>query len=414
MNQVAQRLALVGAAAVRVVALPSTLPAKWDLADQVPEGVDLAALLDAAVLVRSGDHEPAMPDAAEETPHVGLRPLVVGADELMVLEVTAREMIVDPFIPSSSLSMIFGPRGAGKTWVSMSLAMAIANGENFLAYAVGEPRVVLFIDGEMALADLQDRVRKLSPTPPPNLLILPSERLFQAARPINLHSPDDQQAILDLLDVLEREGCRPEVIIFDNLSSLSGGVDENDNSALDQLLRWLIGLRHTGMAVILVHHAGKNGTQRGASRREDLLETVIALMPPPEDASPHEGAHLILTFPKTRGRKPMPDSLELRLTENRGRLEWQFTNSVQVDRATEILRLAWQHKPKTQAELAALAKVKEAAISHQVKKLRLEGYLEDGSPPTLTSAGRERLLECWPELYDAMSQQSDLPIRSVI
>lgn len=417
MGNVAQRLASVGAADVRQVTLPVDLPRKWDVADPPPEGIDLLALLGEAAPALTGGVSAAAADPEAATPlpnETGLRPLVVMADELLGLEVPPREMIVDPFIPSSSLSMIYGPRGTGKTWVSMSLAMAVARGENFLAYSVEKARIVLFIDGEMALADLQDRVRKLSAAPPPTLLILPSERLFQAARPINLHSEDDQQAILTLLDDLEAEGRRPEVIIFDNLSSLSGGVDENDNSALDHLLRWLIGLRHTGMAVILVHHSGKNGTQRGASRREDLLETVIALMPPPEDAVPHDGAHLVLTFPKTRGRKPDPETLELRLTENRGQLEWQFSNPVRADRATAILLLAWEHKPKTQAELAALAGVKEAAMSHQVKKLRMDGYLADGSPPTLTPTGRERLLEVWPELYEAMQKQGELALRDVV
>jgi hypothetical protein len=37
------------------------------------------------------------------------------------------------------------------------------------------------------------------------------------------------------------------------------------------------------------HHAGTNGRQRGASRREDALDTVIALRRP-EDYSPEQGA----------------------------------------------------------------------------------------------------------------------------
>lgn len=64
-----------------------------------------------------------------------------------------------------------------------------------------------------------------------------------------------------------------EMIIFDNLSSLRSGVDENDNSALDAFLQWLLALRHKGYAILLIHHAGKGGDQRGASRLEDFLDT---------------------------------------------------------------------------------------------------------------------------------------------
>ena len=40
---------------------------------------------------------------------------------------------------------------------------------------------------------------------------------------------------------------------------------------------WILYLRAKGKSVIFVHHAGKNGKQRGSSRREDVLDTVIFL-----------------------------------------------------------------------------------------------------------------------------------------
>jgi uncharacterized protein (DUF927 family) len=42
----------VGAASAQIVPVPNDVPAKWDLADPVPDGVDLAALLAAAQLVK--------------------------------------------------------------------------------------------------------------------------------------------------------------------------------------------------------------------------------------------------------------------------------------------------------------------------------------------------------------------------
>src|SRR5437667_9444057 len=64
---------------------------------------------------------------------------------------------------------------------------------------------------------------------------------------------------------------------------------------------WLIGLRRKGIAVLLVHHAGTNGRQRGTSRREDALDTVIALRRP-EDYSPEQGARFEVHFEKLRNR----------------------------------------------------------------------------------------------------------------
>ena len=53
------------------------------------------------------------------------------------------------------------------------------------------------------------------------------------------------------------------------------------------------------VAVLLVHHAGVNGRQRGTSRREDALDTVIALRRP-ADYSPEQGARFEVHIEKAR------------------------------------------------------------------------------------------------------------------
>jgi hypothetical protein len=53
--------------------------------------------------------------------------------------------------------------------------------------------------------------------------------------------------------------------------------------------------------VLLIHHAGTNGRQRGTSRREDALDTLIALKRP-EDYSPEQGARFEVHFEKLRNR----------------------------------------------------------------------------------------------------------------
>ena len=55
------------------------------------------------------------------------------------------------------------------------------------------------------------------------------------------------------------------------------------------------------MAVLLIHHAGTNGRQRGTSRREDALDTVVALRRP-DDYSPEQGARFECHYEKLRNR----------------------------------------------------------------------------------------------------------------
>jgi len=52
--------------------------------------------------------------------------------------------------------------------------------------------------------------------------------------------------------------------------------------------------------VILVHHGDKSGSQRGISRKEDVLDSVLALRWPP-DYDPRQGARFEVHYTKTRG-----------------------------------------------------------------------------------------------------------------
>jgi putative DNA primase/helicase len=82
---------------------------------------------------------------------------------------------------------------------------------------------------------------------------------------------------------------------------------------------WLLRLRRKGIAVLLIHHAGVNGRQRGTSRREDALDTVIALRRPANYA-PGEGARFEIHLEKARalvgeGAAPFEAAVEAFTTE---------------------------------------------------------------------------------------------------
>jgi hypothetical protein len=59
-------------------------------------------------------------------------------------------------------------------------------------------------------------------------------------------------------------------------------------------------LRRAGKSGLVVHHDGKSGTQRGTSRKEDVLDTVIGVRRPP-DWQADQGARFEVHFEKARG-----------------------------------------------------------------------------------------------------------------
>ena len=104
--------------------------------------------------------------------------------ELLTMELPERKCLLDPWLPEQGLAMVFAPRGIGKSWFAMQVALSVATGTNFLNWEVPEPRRVLFLDGEMPLAVIQERFQQLVealPTDPPeniplNILTLDKQK----------------------------------------------------------------------------------------------------------------------------------------------------------------------------------------------------------------------------------------------
>lgn len=341
----------------------------------------------------------------QRDPHyTGQKPLgqvTVSAPELISKEFPDRQMIVDPFLPAASLSLVYAMTGVGKTWFSLWLAICVASGEPFFQWGVPKGRRVLYVDGEMPTQDIQDRLFTLCPKPPGSLVFLPSESLWCDGMPLNLNEPGQQARLDEYLAGLTVEQ-KPDFIILDNLSSLSAGIDESSNSDLDNQLRWLVKLRSQGYAVLLVHHAGKNGDQRGASRRKDLLNTSIKLI---EDAPTHgSGACFTITFDKIRGKKPEPPALRVELDTTTGLVgTWHTTASDGVVPAWEnALRVIRDDKPETQKKLAQLLGVSQPAVSQHLKTARTKGLLHDDKLE-LTKKGMMLIEKHWPkETVDAL------------
>jgi putative DNA primase/helicase len=202
-------------------------------------------------------------------------------------------MLLGPIMPEKSLAMLYAPRGLGKSWLALSVAVAVATGGRLLRWEATTPRRVLLVDGEMPMAELQSRLNAIllgagSDVPNDNLQILAADN---CERGVNLGTVEGQQALEAHLDGID-------LLVIDNLSTLTSG-SEGASDAWLPMQNWLLRLRRKGIAVLLVHHAGVNGRQRGTSRREDALDTVIALRRP-ADYSPEQGARFEVHIEKAR------------------------------------------------------------------------------------------------------------------
>ena len=282
-----------------------------------------------AAAKESSEHTATSGATISAIPSTRLRPLDLR--EFLKLAIKPREMLLDPILPEKGLAMLYAARGTGKTHVALGIAFAIATGTKFLKWTAPKPRRVLLIDGEMPAAALQERLASIiASTPeleldPANIQIIAGD-LIEAGGIGNLASTEVQGELAGWLNGVD-------VLVLDNLSSLTAVIRDNDAESWGPIQEWLLRLRRRGISVLIVHHAGKGGQQRGTSRREDVLDTSISLRHP-ADYSPVDGARFEVHLEKARGvHGDAAKPFEARLETRDGRAIWTTRELEDANRA---------------------------------------------------------------------------------
>jgi hypothetical protein len=232
-------------------------------------------------------------------------------NELIARKFPPREILLAPWLRKQSLDMIHAWRGVGKTFVALEIAYAVSTGGRFLGWQAPKPHGVLYVDGEMPGVTLQERLSR----------IITSEALEPAPERFRIVTPDLQDGTMPDLateegQTLIEDAILPEIdlIILDNLSCLFRRAGrENDAESWLSVQEWALKLRAHGKSVLFIHHSGKNGAQRGTSKREDVLDSVLGLRRP-QNYEGQEGCSIQIHFEKARGLSgPDVDPIEAKL-----------------------------------------------------------------------------------------------------
>lgn len=229
-----------------------------------------------------------------ETEEVQVR--AVSLSELLGMELPPRENLLNPWLPRAGLCMVYAKRGVGKTFFALEIAMALAYGARFLSFTTPRSVKVLYIDGEMPANTMQKRLAEIEKRMSANEQMI--EPFFITPDLQGDFMPD--LSTLDGQESIRKQTDEADLIVVDNISTLGGSAKENEAESWIPLQQWALLLRKQGKSVLFIHHAGKNGNQRGTSKREDVLDTVIALRHP-SDYEPSDGACFELHFEKARG-----------------------------------------------------------------------------------------------------------------
>ena len=242
----------------------------------------------------------------------------------------------------------------------------MAAGQGLFGWKSRRPRKVVYLDGEMSSKMFQARIKAIPPhmRPPRGMLKVVTPDFQPGVLP-DLSNRDEQELINAAID------HDTALIVVDNLSSWSKSGRE-DSETWAPIAEWALRHRAEGRSVIFIHHSGKAGTQRGTSRREDLLDVVLALKKPPE-TSPSEGACFEIRFEKNRhlvGADIAPIKVQLIKDEN-GKHDWKWEDvrDQSDERLEQIIKL--KEQGLNQSQIAKELGVDKATVSRELKKHRI-------------------------------------------
>jgi hypothetical protein len=168
-----------------------------------------------------------------------------------------RRWLVRSLWPAAAVGIIGGAPKACKTWFALDLAVSVASGTPCLgAFAVEQPGRVLAFLAEDSLERTRERVAGMA------------ARRALALADLDLHLIREPALRLDLPRDVDRlratiERLRPRLLLLDPFVRLHR-INENDAGEVSSVLGELRQLQRLHeLAVVLVHHARKNGPRVG-------------------------------------------------------------------------------------------------------------------------------------------------------
>jgi len=205
--------------------------------------------------------------------------------------------MLGPWLTQPSLGMVYGWRGSGKTWFSLSVAYAVASGGDFLRWTAKAPSRVMYVDGEMGKAAIQQRQR---------FIFMGADKGVENGRLFYYTFQDNRGVIPNLADTADWHIYNKlienvHLLIIDNICCCVRPLaKQTEVEAWATVQEWAINQRGKGKSILFVHHSGKSGSQLGTSTREQPMDYVIALRRP-ANVGPEAGCVFELHFEKNRG-----------------------------------------------------------------------------------------------------------------
>ncbi len=185
--------------------------------------------------------------------------------------------LIKGLLDARTLAVLYGAPGAGKTFVALAMALAIAMGRQCQGRRVKRGLVVyVALEGPVGFTRRAWAARKELGLSAEQAAALP---LHVISNRFDIRSKNYVEALIEDARAAEKrfgQGCA--LVIIDTLAKAAPGFDENAFQGMSEVIDSAERLqKELGCTVLLVHHSGKNAQQgaRGHSALKGAVDTEI-------------------------------------------------------------------------------------------------------------------------------------------
>lgn len=181
------------------------------------------------------------------------------------------QWLVERLIPEYGIGQLFGPTYGGKTYAAIDLVMRITTGmTHWIGHTITMPGPVFYVlmEGGFDFGKRLDAWEMKYGRTSDELYVMVEEEL-------NLADPESLELLAADITAIS---STPRLLVIDTQSLAISGVEENDNTGMNEVMQKLKRLsKALGCFVLLVHHTGHANEDRGrgASAQPAALDTII-------------------------------------------------------------------------------------------------------------------------------------------
>jgi hypothetical protein len=253
---------------VKVLNLPD-LPTAGDVYDWLKKGHGKTELLKIVEDAAEWDLEQVEVEDVERKKK--LLSLAKAVDEIPSVKI---EMIAGLF-PRGGISILAAPSGCYKSLIVQRIASELSMGSKVLGGLGGiePPKRTIYFNGEMNDGLFRERKQTFGFRDAPDFFKIVDKKrsLDEAELILDLGLPEGRLHVKELLQLYWAALGQIDLIVFDSLSSFSGGVSLNDQKETSSLLEFANNLaKEFNAAVLIVHHLKKRKLEeRGQPLNQD-------------------------------------------------------------------------------------------------------------------------------------------------